>query len=173
MNVKHWRIGLALVLTPALLSAQTDSLPPYLQQRRLPHFTLQLTDGSSILRRDDLDSSRPVLIMLFSPNCDHCHRQTTEITRRMADLGDLQIVLCTYEALDMIKSFQETFRLKEFPAIRVGRDAGFFFVPFFAARNVPLLALYDRRQQLLEVFRGTVPVDKILGALGMSQTTGY
>ena len=90
----------------------------------------------------------------------------------MAELGDLQIVLCSYESLDKIQSFQHTFQLNDFPAIQVGRDVGFFFVPYFAARNVPLLALYDRRHQLLEVFRGTVPLDRILTALGRNQSPG-
>lgn len=154
-----------LLLLPACLSAQTDSLAPYLRQPVLPPFTLQMPDGDGILRREDLDSMRPVMLMLFSPDCEHCHRQTEEITRRIGELGDLQIVMSTYHSLDMIRLFRREFRLESQPSIRVGRDAGYFLIPFFAARNVPLLALYDRKWKLLEVIRGNVPLERILDVL--------
>ena len=154
-----------LWLLPACLAAQTDSLAPYLRKPVLPHFTLQLPGRDSILRSEDLDSTRPVMLMLFSPDCEHCHRQTLEITRRIGELGDLQIVMSTYHSLDMIRLFRREFDLDSHPSIRVGRDVGYFLIPFFAARNVPLLAIYDRKWKLLEVIRGNVPLERIQAAL--------
>ncbi len=152
-------------LFPCALVAQTDSTAPYLRQPFLPLFTLQLPEGDSILRREDLDSTRPVMLMLFNPDCEHCHRQTQEITRRIGELGDLQIVMSTYQSLDMIRFFRREFQLEAHPSIRVGRDAGYFLIPFFAARNVPLMAVYGRRQQLLDVIRGNAPLERILEVL--------
>jgi thioredoxin-related protein len=159
------RLFLLALLLPFGLSAQTDSLAPYLRKPELPRFTLQTPDGDGILRSEDLDSTRPVMLMLFSPDCDHCHRQTEEITRRIGELGDLQIVMSTYHSLDMIRLFRREFQLESHPSIRVGRDVGYFLIPFFAARNVPLLAIYDRKRRLLEVIRGNVPLERILDVL--------
>lgn len=159
------RLFLLIWMLPVSLAAQTDSLAPYFRQPVLPHFTLQVPDGDGVLRRDDLDSTRPVMLMLFSPDCDHCHRQTEEITRRIGELGDLQIVMSTYHSLEMIRLFRREFQLESHPSIRVGRDAGYFLIPFFAARNVPLLAIYDRKWKLLEVIRGNVPLERILDVL--------
>jgi len=160
----RWTL-LLLTLLPAGLWGQTDSLPPYLRQPVLPPFTLQLPDGTGILRREDLDSSRPVMVMLFNPDCDHCHRQTQEILGRLPELGDLQVVMSTYQSLEMIRLFREAFRLDAYPSVRVGRDVGYFLIPFYAARNVPLLALYDRRGRLLDVIRGQAPLERILEVL--------
>lgn len=159
------RLSLLLFILPVCLAAQTDSLAPYLRTPVLPRFTLQLPDGESILRSEDLDSTRPVMLMLFSPDCEHCHRQTLEITRRIGELGDLQVVMSTYHSLDMIRLFRREFQLETHPSIRVGRDVGYFMIPFFAARNVPLMAIYDRKWKLLEVIRGNAPLDRILAVL--------
>jgi thioredoxin-related protein len=85
------------------------------------------------------------MLMYFSPECHHCQHQMEDLIKRMDDLKKIEIVLATYQPMEELISFQEKYRLNEYPNIQAGRDTRFFIVPFFKIRNLPYLALYDKK----------------------------
>src|SRR5438477_8536988 len=87
---------LSLGITISCFS-QVDStvLPPYKRSRLVPAFDLLMTDSVSHYTRNDLPSSKPVLIILFDPNCDHCQHETEEILKNIDSLRNIEIVMAT------------------------------------------------------------------------------
>ena len=103
-----------------------------------------------------------MLLMYFSPDCDHCKKQVEEMLKRMDELKDVQIVMATYQPMDHLAFFEKKYQLSKYKNILSGRDTKYILPPFFKMRNMPYLALYNRKGNLITTFVGNVGVDKIL-----------
>jgi thioredoxin-related protein len=47
----------------------------------------------------------------------------------------------------------------------MGRDAHFMLPVFYNIRSFPFLAFYNKKQELISVFEGSMPIEKVLEEL--------
>lgn len=149
-------------------SARAQGVPaeaPYKRFPTLPPFTLLGVD-SSTFTRDDLPKHKKTLIMYFSPECDHCKHQTEDMLKEMNRLKGIQIVMATYQPFEEITAFYKNYNLAAHPNIKIGRDIKYFFAPYYQLMNLPYLALYDAKWDLITTFEGNASVDKLVKAFG-------
>jgi hypothetical protein len=66
---------------------------------------------------------------------------------------------------DKMLAFYEHYDLKRFDNIRVGRDQAYMLPVFFDIHNLPFLAFYNKKKELISVFSGALPVNKVLEEL--------
>jgi thiol-disulfide isomerase/thioredoxin len=153
-----------LLLTLALsVAAQSDSLQPaYKRFPTVPPFQLLQLDSATTLTKEDLARNHAVLIMFFSPDCDHCQHQTEDLLKDMESFKNVEIVLASFQPFDMIKGFYEKYQLAKYPNIHIGRDTKYFLPPFFKMTNLPYLALYNRKGDLITTFEGNVKTSRLL-----------
>ncbi|HKO80526.1 MAG TPA: thioredoxin fold domain-containing protein [Chitinophagaceae bacterium] len=145
---------------------QADSTEaPYKRFPAIPPFKLLLTDSNTYVTKDDLEKKKPVMIMLFSPDCEHCKHETEDIIRNMNAFKKIQIVMATTLPFDKMVDFYNKYDLKRFDNIVVGRDVSYFFPVFYNIRNLPFLAFYDKKKELISVFSGALPVEKVIEEL--------
>lgn len=137
---------------------------PYLKYPTIPPFHLLKLDSTTYLTKDDIKKHRRTIVMFFSPDCDHCKHQTESILADFADFKDIEIVMATYQPFSEMKEFNTHYRLFEHPNIKIGRDEKFFLAPFYKIRNLPYLALYDKKGNLITTFEGTQKVETIVKA---------
>ena len=162
--MKHLILTLSLAFGFFALNAQTDSLPPYKKFPTVPPLQLLQLDSTTTLTKDMLKKNQPLILMFFSPLCDHCKHQIEEMISRMDDLKKYQIVLASYQEMEDIKGFYKAFDLDKYSNIRIGRDTKFLLVPFYRMNSLPYLALYDKNGNLVTTYEGNVKVDKMLDA---------
>lgn len=105
------------------------------------------------------------MIMLFSPDCDHCKHETEELIKRMDDFKDIQIVMSTPLPFEKMKEYYLHYGLNRFQNIRMGHDDKFILPVFYNIKSFPFLAFYNKKQELISVFEGNMPMDKILEEL--------
>ena len=137
---------------------------PFLRFPTLPPFHLPKLDSATYLTKDDVRKNRRTLIMFFSPDCEHCKHQTENILADFGKFRDIEIIMATYQPFGELKEFNEHYKLSEHPNIKMGRDEKFMLPPFYKIRNLPYLALYDKKGQLITTFEGTQKADTILDA---------
>lgn len=143
--------------------AQVDSTtPPYKRFPDLPPLQILLSDSSTIYKKDMLPKKKPVLILLFSPDCSHCQHETEELVSHKDDIKDLQVVMVTLHPLWQMKEFIETYKLATLENVVIGKDIYYTLPSFYAVRNFPFHALYDKKGQLISVFEGSMELKKIL-----------
>ena len=130
----------------------------------LPPFHLLKLDSSTYLTKDDVKKNRRTIVMFFSPDCEHCKHQTEAILADFSKFKDIEIVMATYQPFEELKEFNTHYRIYQYPNIKMGRDEKFFLPPFYKVRNLPYLALYDKKGQLITTFEGTQKVDTIMNA---------
>ena len=143
----------------AAYSQDDDAL--YRKNKSIPSFELQLTDNA-VFTKVSLKKNTPLILMYFSPTCDHCIHQTEAMLKRMKDLSKFQIVMATYQPIEDLREFNKKYQLKKYPNITTGRDTKYALPPFFEIRNFPYLAFYDKKGVLLSIFEGTLAVDDVL-----------
>jgi thioredoxin-related protein len=156
-------IGSLLILLIAFSAgAQSDSLlAPYKRFPTVPPIRLLLADSSTILTKDMLPKKKAVLVMIFSPDCDHCKHETEEIIKQIDKFKKVEIVMATFLPFDKMKEFYTHYDLKRFKNIQVGRDFTFLLPSFYNFRSFPFFAFYDKKGDLIEAFEGTLPIDKL------------
>ncbi|HVU53454.1 MAG TPA: protein disulfide isomerase family protein [Puia sp.] len=162
--------------TPAAPATQTQTQDeaPYLKFPTIPPFHLLKLDSATYLTKDDLKKHHLTIVMFFSPTCDHCKHQTESILSNFKKFKDMEIVMATYQPFSEMREFYTEYHLAEHPNIKLGRDEKFFLAPFYKIRNLPYLALYDKKGNLITTFEGTQKVETILDAFAgkSKQETG-
>jgi len=143
--------------------AQTDSIqPPYKRFPHLPPFQLLLGDSTTLYTKETLPKNKPVLLMLFSPECSHCQHTAEEIVQKKEALKGIQIVMATLHTITQMNDFAETYGLKAIPNVVLGKDVHFILPPFFSIRNLPYMAFYKKNGELIQTFEGSLPMDKVI-----------
>src|ERR1700759_2478899 len=137
---------------------------PYLKFPTLPPFHLLKLDSATYLTKDDVKKHHRTIVMFFSPDCDHCKHQTESILADFDHFKDIEIVMATYQPFTEMKEFYAHYRLNEHSNIKIGRDEKFFLAPFYKIKNLPYLALYDKKGNLVTTFEGTQKVATIMNA---------
>ncbi len=143
---------------------QANAEPPFKRFPTLPPFHLLKLDSSTYLTKEDVKKNRRTIIMYFSPDCDHCKHQTESILADFSKFKDIEIIMATYQPFEELKEFNAHYRMAEHPNIKMGRDEKFFLPPFYKIRNLPYLALYDKKGNLVTTFEGAQKIDTILAA---------
>ena len=139
---------------------QTDSLL-YQRFRNVPPFTLRLAPDSAVLNKDLLKKNRPTLIFIFSPDCGHCQITTADLLKHYQLFKNFNIVMATPLEYKWIIPFYDEYKLKNYPAIKIGRDASYTLGTFFDVHNFPELFLYNKKGQFVKEFKGNINFQEI------------
>jgi thiol-disulfide isomerase/thioredoxin len=164
--MKQWFLFF-LVLTVSLTSfAQVDSTtPPYKKFPTLPPIQILLGDSTTKYTKENIPAKKPVLIMLFSPECSHCQHEAEELTAYKEELKNIQVVMITFHPLWQMNEFVEKYKLKELNNVVVGKDIYLVLPSFYSVHNLPFHALYDKKGNLVSVFEGSMEISKVLQTL--------
>jgi thiol-disulfide isomerase/thioredoxin len=145
------------------LFAQADSVQaPYKRFPGYPPVKLLLPDSSSYYTKADLPKKKSVLLMLFNPDCGHCQLETEQMIAHIDAFKNVEVVMATNANFAAMKEFRVKYGLGRFDNIVVGQDTKYFLPPFYALRNFPFLAFYNRNKELVEVHEGSMPIEKLI-----------
>jgi thiol-disulfide isomerase/thioredoxin len=159
---KRISFAATLLLCCLFSFSQHDSSAPYLRFPTVPPFKILKVDSMGYYTKADLKSKRPVLFILFNPDCEHCQHETEQIISRMEDFKKIQIVMATSMSFAAMKNFYQKYDIGRFDNIFMGQDFQYVLPSFFMIRNLPYLAMYDKKGKLLTTFEGTMSMDDIL-----------
>jgi thiol-disulfide isomerase/thioredoxin len=142
--------------------AQTNTGQKYPRSFSLPDFSLLQVDSTTITTQD-ITSDKKVMIMLFSPTCDHCKKETENIIAHIDRFRDIEIVMASDHELDELRPYYKKYNLSQYANIRFGKDADYKLKPFYGIYTVPFVALYNKEHTYIMAYRGEPSVDDILG----------
>jgi hypothetical protein len=153
---------LSLVIAATVIG-QNDSLqPPYKRFPFFPPVKLLLPDSTSYFTKQDLDKKKAVMVMVFNPQCDHCQHETEELVKNIDKFSDIQIIMSTSMHFDSMLHFRERYQLAKYSNIVVAQDFQWFFATHYMLHNLPFLAFYNKKKELISVFEGSLPITAIL-----------
>lgn len=102
------------------------------------------------------------MLMMFNPQCEHCQHETEELTKNIDKFKDILVVMTTSMPFDSMLRFREKFHLAQYKNIIVSQDENYFLFSYYLAHNLPFLAFYNKKKELISVFEGGLPMDRVL-----------
>lgn len=142
--------------------AQQDSTAPvYERFPTIPQFTLYKAPDSTAFTRQDLQKRKPVIFMIFSPDCEHCQHETEMILADIKKFKDAQIVMVTYLPYQDMIVFYKNYKIANYPEITMARDTKYYLPQFFKVRNLPSIFVYDKKGNFKKSFEGSINPDLI------------
>lgn len=152
------------MMVSVLVVAQSDStqLPAYKRFPTLPPVKLLLADSISHFGKENFNKKSPVLIIIFNPDCEHCQKETEELLDSMNHFKNIQIVMATMMPFDKMNEFIKKYKLDNFKNIVVGQDNQYFLPVFYMVSNLPYLALYNKKGELITTYEGAVPIHTVI-----------
>jgi thioredoxin-related protein len=136
----------------------------YLRFPVVPPFTIYRVPDSSRFAKADLKKKKKTLLIIFSPDCDHCQQETRELTAAIDKFKNIQIVMASWLPYKEIQKFYTDYNIAAFPNITMGWDKSFFLPPFYKFISLPFMALYDKKGNLISVFEGSIKLEKVIAA---------
>lgn len=143
-----------------------DSLP-YKKYPTLPAFNILLRDSVTVFNTYNIPSGRPIGLMLFSPDCHHCHDITKLLVAGMDSLKDIRFVMVSTSGnMQAVRKFYDEFNIGQYKNIEaVGWDFDFFFLSYYAAMRIPDIVLYDADKKLIKMIEASFTVRDIYEAV--------
>jgi len=128
----------------------------------LPKFDFMSIDSSRKLSSTSLSHNLPIIVLYFSPDCEHCRRETKEILSHMDRLKNTTLCWISNGSIDDLQSFYSQFRLDTLRNAVVGQDYQYSFYRTFLPSDVPYIVIYNNVNQLIKIYKGEVPIYNIL-----------
>lgn len=134
----------------------------YAVAQTIPPFRMQLTNGK-MFSNSDLQKNKPVLLIYYAPDCEHCQALMKEIFQKYNNFKKLQIIMVTFEPLNYALAFEKSYHIKNYPNIISGvEQPTFYFRKYYNLMNTPFTALFDRRGKMVISYRKQTPVDDLI-----------
>jgi peroxiredoxin len=169
--MKKWAFLLSIILLTILqVSAQDSSNIKAINYKTLagfPAFPLMKTDSSKFNSVSVYQKGEPAVIIYFSPTCGHCQHQAEEITGRIKDFKNVQILMVSSYSMEEIQQFVSSYGLDHFQNITVAQDPGFNMGTFFELKSLPGIFVYDKKGKLKTHFETNVLANELLNAITM------
>lgn len=158
---------IALFLTTISIAtfAQADTTTPlYKRFPTVPPLQLVLSDSITKYTSEDIPKKKPVLIVLFSPDCEHCQHEAEALVANKESFKNIQIIMVSTYPFYRLKEFAENYGLSNLEHVVVAKDPSYFLMTFYNIRNFPYVALYNKKGKLIETMEGSHPVEKIIAS---------
>ncbi|GGF17567.1 peroxiredoxin family protein [Echinicola rosea] len=130
---------------------------------QFPAFTLYRPDGEKFTT-DELPYDRPVILIYFNSTCHLCEKEIQAIRERQEEFGDIQLLLVSSEAGNVIGDFAKRMELDACKNIHWFQDRDMEVAVYYAVGSVPEIFLYGPDGKLVKRFQGTVKVERLLEA---------
>jgi hypothetical protein len=161
--MKYIRILLVFLAIAGNVNAQAIQTG---KTKGLPPFSIQLTDGT-IFKSTDLQKNKPVMIIYFDPDCDHCHAFLDKLLPSLNLFRNDQIVLVTYVPVQKVKEYVDHSDLSKYPQLKIGTEGGNYTIRYFYdVVQFPYVALHDAKGNLIKTYESIVaPVEQLAAEL--------
>lgn len=142
---------LFLVILSALffggVSAQVQQPqePAYKRIPTIPPFSLMLSPDSILYTKDNLKKKKAVIVMVFSPDCDHCVHATESLISNIKSFKNTEIILASSLSYESVRKFYKELNLAAYPNIHVGYDSKRFLSSFYELKSFPSIFLYSKK----------------------------
>ena len=142
-----------------------SSLDSWAQSNKVPPFRMTQSNGK-LFNATNLPLGKPIMIIYFSPDCDHCQVMMKDWFKKVNDFNKASVAMITFLPIDKVMTFEKDFKVKQYPNIIVGTEGFSFFVRnYYQIMDMPFAALYDKNGNLIASYQKNIPLNELANKL--------
>lgn len=114
-----------------------------------------LADGVTYYNADNIEKGKPLMIVYFDPECQHCQAFTRDMVKSISKFSSNQVVMiCSAPGIPPLKRFIQQFGLDKYANIKVGTEGMYHAtMNFYKVDVTPFAALYNKNGALISFYR--------------------
>jgi len=131
------------------------------QIQSIPEFSFINIQNQNIYTNDSLGVEKATLIVYFNSECEHCQNEAEQISKRIQEFDNFQVLMISYEPQETILAFREKYKLIS-PAIIFLQDSESQFDDIFGRSPIPASFIYNKDRALVKQFKGEVKAETLI-----------
>lgn len=162
------KIGMGLLgcFLATIVLAQQDTTADLANNiQHLPKFSVIKAPDSTRFDETMLPKGKPVVLMFFSPDCDHCQKQVKAFMAYKEEMKDIPILLLSPLSYAIIHDFYQAYGLANFPNFTAASDAVYRLGKLYQLKTFPSIFVYDAAGNLAKAYIGNVSIPTLLESL--------
>ena len=109
--------------------------------------------NGKIFKAEGLPMGKPIIIIYFSPDCDHCDKLMKDFFKRTTEFKNASVVMITYVPIENVLKFVKHYNLNKHPTVYAGSEGNSFFVRnYYKITEMPFAALYTKNGDLIKSY---------------------
>ena len=159
MKLRQRKLILLLLVSAlfGMFSATTLSA----QNGKLPPFRIIQSDGK-VFKAEQLPFEKPILVIYFSPECDHCQAFMNDFFKRAGEFKKASVVMVTYLPVEAVTKFVADYKVTNYSNIYVGTEGSSYFLKnYYQIADMPFTALYDKDGNIIASYRNVPSIDEL------------
>ena len=149
-------LGGAVFSMKQTLSAKSEQAARIQQRPDLSRFGFLRNSGPAT------SSSKPTLIILFNPDCEHCQYEAEQLQKRHREFAHASVCLLTTETPARAQAFARQYGLDTLAMMHVGTLPREESYRTFGPTSVPHIFIYGADGNLRKEFKGETKIDALL-----------
>ena len=150
--------GAIVVFVSMLITVKAVSQP-------IPLFKMTLSDNK-IFNSTDLPKNKPLILIYFDPECDHCQKLMKEFFKKINEFKRAEIVMVTFKSVDELAAFEKKYNTIKYSNMNVGTEGTSFYLRmYYRLMTMPFTAVYDKKGNLNYSYRKETPVEDLIKRL--------
>jgi len=134
----------------------------YKRKPEIPPINLLMLDSVSTFNLDKIPDGKPSVFIFFSPDCEHCQRETSGILNKMDSLSNLNLYFITIDPIERLRAFNKVYDLSKYPNIILGQDYSISFPRYFKRVTIPCTIIFDQDRILRARLNGETTASQIV-----------
>lgn len=128
----------------------------------VPPFKILLTNGKTFEAKD-LPKGKPVVIIYFAPDCEHCQTLMNAVFKQINNFKKVEMVMVTFKPLNEVADFEKNYQTYKYSNIIVGTEVpAFFFRLYYHLVNTPFTVLFDKLGKYIYSYRKETPIGDLV-----------
>jgi thioredoxin-related protein len=155
MIMRKFFLPVILIITSFTLSAQ----------QKVPAFRMVLSSGK-LFHASSLPQGKPIIVIYFSPECDHCHILMKEWFKQAGNFRKASVAMITFLPLNSVTLFEKEYNTKQHSNIIAGTEGTTFLVRnYYKVLDLPFVALHDKNGNLVSTYSKDIPLNTLAAQL--------
>ncbi len=128
----------------------------------IPVFSIMQSNGKT-LNTTKLPNTKPVILIYFSPDCDHCTTLLNSMFSQIHKFKTATILLVSFRPINEITEFEKKYKTANYKNIIVGMEQPVFFLKnLYQLESTPFTALFNKKGNLIYSYKKETQVNDLL-----------
>src|ERR1700692_3203428 len=101
------------------------------EKENMPSIALRMIDSITIFNTNQIQKGKLILMMYFSPDCEHCQSITQKIIENIDEFKNIQLYLITTDAFDRLIIYNYYYHIEKFKNLILAQDYHYDFYNFY------------------------------------------